>query len=80
MRVVETGEAEAEAPQTVVEAVPVVVSEERVETAEAENAPAPLLLTERVAPVTADAAKEDEAPEDDEAAKEEKQEKTLLPA
>jgi Ceramidase len=71
-------QAEAEAPHTIVEAVPVVEPEARVERAEAESAlAAPLLLTERVAPVTKDAAKEDEAAQEEGAAKEEK---TLLPA
>jgi hypothetical protein len=67
--------AEPEAPEDESE------TEARAETAEAEGAPAPpLLLTERVASLAGDAAKEGEAPEEDGGSKEKEPGKTLLPA
>ena len=80
VRAVETASpsAEAEAAQTVVAEVPVVEPEARVEAA-SESAPqTPLLLTERVASLPPEAAKDGEAAKKDEAADED--EKALLPA
>jgi len=80
VRAVETASpsAEAEAAQTVVAEVPVVEPEARVEAA-SESAPqTPLLLTERVASLPPEAAKDGEAAKKDEAATED--EKALLPA
>ena len=62
----------SEGAHTIVEAVPVVEPEPHAEEAELENASAePLKLTERVASVDREAAKEGEAPAEDEGSKEE---------
>jgi ceramidase len=56
-------------------------SDTRVEMDDAEGAPMPpLLLTDRVASLAGDAAKEGEAPEEDRGSKEKEPRKTLLPA
>ena len=74
-------EAEAKAPQTVVEGVPAVQPELDLDAVDPETAAAPSpTLTERIATVEEDATKDGEAPEEGEHGKVKEPDKTLLPA